>query len=221
MGEEAKNAKRDIPKAVILSLLIQGGFCYLFEYFGANYMIHNGYTAATAVGSSAPLGDMMQLVGAWAFGSANAGWWFMFIQAITVFLALIGTTLSCLTTGARVTYAMGRDEEVGAHFGILHGKTGAPSRAIWVLAVLSAIIGMVTVSIYLGDQSTAPAPLDAKYLHSIWYSFGIFAPAKYVAWPNTLLIVTLVSNFGTFMLYMVTCIVTIVAFLEHNEFHGF
>ena len=44
MGEEAKNAKRDIPKAVILSLVIQGGFCYLLEYFAANYFLHSGYT---------------------------------------------------------------------------------------------------------------------------------------------------------------------------------
>ena len=29
MGEEAKDPTRDIPKAVILSLLIQGVFCYL------------------------------------------------------------------------------------------------------------------------------------------------------------------------------------------------
>ena len=36
----------------------------------------------------------------------------MLVQAFTVFLALIGTTLSCMSTGARVTYAMGRDEEV-------------------------------------------------------------------------------------------------------------
>ena len=33
MGEEAKDAKRDIPRAVILSLLIQGLVCYLIEYF--------------------------------------------------------------------------------------------------------------------------------------------------------------------------------------------
>ena len=39
MGEEAKNAKRDIPRAVILSLLIQGVFCYLIEYFAANYFL--------------------------------------------------------------------------------------------------------------------------------------------------------------------------------------
>ena len=32
---------------------------------------------------------------------------------------------------------------------------------------------------------------------------------------------TLVSNFGTFMLYGLTNIVCIVAFNEHHEFHGF
>ena len=35
----------------------------------------------------------------------------MLVEAFTVFLALIGTTLSCMNTGARVTYAMGKDEE--------------------------------------------------------------------------------------------------------------
>ena len=33
--------------------------------------------------------------------------------------------------------------------------------------------------------------------------------------------VTLVSNFGTFLLYMMTCVVAIVAFREHHTFSGF
>ena len=45
--------------------MIQGGFCYLLEYFSANYFMHSGYGAtANASGSSAPLGDMMEMVGA-------------------------------------------------------------------------------------------------------------------------------------------------------------
>jgi hypothetical protein len=36
----------------------------------------------------------------------------MLVEAFTVFLAIIGTTLSCLSTGARVTYAMGKDQEM-------------------------------------------------------------------------------------------------------------
>src|SRR5579872_397493 len=159
MGEEAKNAKRDIPRAVLLSLAIQGAVCYLFEYFAANYLINQGYNSAAAAASGAPIGDMMVMVGTWLFGSYSAGRAFMLIQAFTVFLALVGTTLSCLSTGARVTYAMGRDKEVGAHFGMLHEKTGSPHRAIWTLGILSAIFGIVAVWVYLGGQATAPAPL--------------------------------------------------------------
>ena len=74
--------------------------------------------------------------------------------------------------------------------------------------------------VYLGGQATAPAALDPKY-HNFWYSFGIFSPETYTKLPNTLLIVTLISNFGTFLLYMTTCLITIVAFREHDAFHGF
>jgi amino acid transporter len=216
MGEEAKNAKRDVPRAVLLSLVIQGAFCYLFEYFAANYMLNSGYTISNAGASSAPLGDMMLIAGTWLFGSAAAGKAFMLVQASTVFLALIGTTLSCINTGARVTYAMGRDEEVASHFGLLHGRTLSPHRAIWTLVGLSVIIGIITVTVYLGG--TTPAALDK---HNLWYSFGIFKPQTYAAWPNTLVIVTLISNFGTFLLYMTTCVIAIVAFREHHSFNGF
>ena len=218
MGEEAKNPKKDIPRAVLLSLVIQGAVCYLIEYFAAGYMLNNGYTIPNAGASGAPLGDMMVIAGTWLFGSAAAGKAFMLVQAFTVFLALIGTTLSCLSTGARVTYAMGRDEEVPSHFGLLHGKTMSPHKAIWTLAVISAIIGIVTVTVYLGGQSTAPAALDK---HNFWYSIGIFAPEAYTKLPNTLVIVTLISNFGTFLLYMITCWIAMVAFKEHQSFNGF
>lgn len=216
MGEEAKNPKKDIGRAVLLSLAIQGAVCYLFEDFAANYFLNNGYTITNAGASGAPLGDMMMIVGTWAFGSPSAGKAFMLVQAGTVFLALIGTTLSCLSTGARVTYAMGRDEEVPSHFGLLHGKTLSPHRAIWTLSIISIFIGIATVWLYLGG--TTPAALDK---HNLWYSFGILSdPATYAKMPNTLVLITLISNFGTFLLYMTTCLVAIVAFREHHTFHG-
>ena len=235
MGEEAKNAKRDIPKAVILSLLIQGGFCYLLEYFATNYFMHSGYQAtANASGSSAPIGDIMQLVGAWAFGNPKAGWYFMMAQAVTVFLALIGTTLSCLNTGARVTYAMGRDEEVPNHFGMLHGKNLSPHRAIWTLAVISIVIGCLTVATYYcgpavkfgtkdAYNSTVTGLPNAANGFNFWYKIGThrlsFETASKI--PQSLLTITLVSNFGTFLLYMMSCFVAIVAFHEHHMHNVF
>jgi amino acid transporter len=218
MGEEAKNPKKDIGRAVLLSLAIQGAICYLFEYFAANYFLNSGYTMSNAGASGAPIGDMMVLVGTWAFGSYSAGKAFMLIEAATVFLALIGTTLSCLNTGARVTYAMGKDDEVPQQFGLVHGKTLSPHRAVWFLSFISIIFGILTTVVYIGGQSADMAPLDK---HNFWYSIGIFSPHSYVTLPNTVLIITLISNFGTFLLYMTTCIVAIVAFREHQSFHGF
>jgi len=220
MGEEARNAKRDIPRAVLLSLGIQGLICYAIEYFAANYFLNNGYTMSQAGASTAPVGDMMKIVGTWLFGSAEAGWWFMFVQALSVFLALIGTTLSCLSTGARVTYAMGRDEEVPAHFGLIHGKTLTPHRAIWTLATISAIIGIASVVLnYCGPMAQSDDTINGLPKNA-WYSFGLFSNATASKLPCSLLVTTLISNFGTFLLYMMTCLTAIMAFREHQSFSG-
>ncbi|MBZ5625613.1 MAG: APC family permease [Acidobacteriia bacterium] len=217
MGGEAKNAKRDVPIAVIVSLLVQGCFCYLFEYFAANYFLNSGYTMQSASGSAAPIGDMMIVVGNALFGPGR-GRIFMLVQAFTVFLAIIGTTLSCMNTGARVTYAMGKDEEVPEHFGFLHSKNLTPHRAIWTLAIISAIVGCIAVSIAFGDGS-APKDSDIKALpQGFFSSFGYTTHDKMAALPNTLLLMTLASNFGTFVLYALSCVICLVAYHGHPNF---
>ena len=217
MGGEAKNAKRDVPIAVIVSLLVQGMFCYLFEYFAANYFLNSGYTMQSAANSAAPIGDMMIVVGNALLGPGN-GRIFMLCEAFTVFLALIGTTLSCMNTGARVTYAMGKDQEAPEHFGMLHAKNLTPHRAIWTLAAISAVVGCIGVCLAFGD---AGAPTDAaiKALpQGIWSSAGYSTHDKMAALPNSLLTVTLASNFGTFLLYGLSCIICLVAYHGHPKF---
>jgi basic amino acid/polyamine antiporter, APA family len=221
MGEEAKDAKRDIPRAVLLSLVIQGALCYLFEYFGANYFLNSGYTMTTASGSPAPIGDMMQIVGTWVFGSPQAGWWFMMIQAVTVFLALIGTTLACMNTGARVTFAMGRDDELAGTLGVLHTKNLTPHVAVWLLAGISAIIGIFGVALYFCGGAALTDDTIKGLPQNIWYSFGLWPHDTAANIPQSLLVITLASNFGTFLLYMMTCIIAVIAFREHHSFHGF
>ncbi|HEX6465970.1 MAG TPA: APC family permease [Terriglobales bacterium] len=217
MGGEAKNPKRDVPIAVIVSLLVQGMFCYLFEYFAANYFLNSGYSMQSASGSAAPLGDMMIMVGDALFG-AGRGKIFMLCEAFTVFLALIGTTLSCMNTGARVTYAMGKDQEVPGHFGLLHSKNLTPHRAIWTLAAISAVVGCFAVALAFGD---AGAPTDAAIQslpHGLWSSVGYTTHDKMAALPNSLLTITLASNFGTFLLYALSCVICLVAYHRHPKF---
>ena len=220
MGGEAKNPTKHIPIAVIASLLIQGLVCYLIEYFAANYFLNSGYTMQSAAGSAAPIGDMMIIVGDGLLGQGH-GKYFMLAEAITVFLALIGTTLSCMNTGARVTYAMGKDDEAPEHFGILHAQSLTPRRAIWTLAVISAVIGVIAVSLVFAD---AGAPTDATIAalpHGIFSSFGYLSHDQLAALPNSLLTITLTSNFGTFILYALSCLLCIIAFQnrpDHNFF---
>jgi amino acid transporter len=218
MGGEAKNPTKHIPIAVIASLLIQGLVCYLIEYFAANYFLNSGYTMQSAASSAAPVGDMMIIVGDALLGQGH-GKYFMLAEAFTVFLALIGTTLSCMNTGARVTYAMGKDEEVASHFGMLHAQSLTPRRAIWTLAIISAVIGVVAVSLVFAD---AGAPTDAAIAalpHGILSSFGYTTHEQMAALPNSLLTITLTSNFGTFILYALSCFLCIVAFHGRPDYN--
>jgi basic amino acid/polyamine antiporter, APA family len=120
---------------------------------------------------------------------------------------------------------MGRDDEVPSHFGLLHGKNLTPHRAIWTLAGVSAVVGVVAVLMYLCGPAATDAlntALTDAQKASFWYpSFLVFSAETAKMLPNSLLIVTLLSNFGTFLLYMLTCIIAIVAFREHRSFSGF
>jgi hypothetical protein len=104
------------------------------------------------------------------------------------------------------------------HFGLLHGKNNTPHRCIWTLATISVVVGIFGVLFYLCGPS-ASASLDTNLstsqAHSIWYK-GVFSYATAQKIPCSLLIIMLVSNFGTFLLYMMSCIVAIVAFHEHQ-----
>src|SRR5712671_2547631 len=217
LGGEAKNAKRDIPIAVILSLLIQGAFCYLIEYFCAAYFLNSGYSMQSASGSAAPIGDMMIMVGDAVFGQGH-GRAFMLAEAVTVFLALIGTTLSCINTGARVTYAMGKDQEVPEHFGILHEKNLSPHRAIWALAVISAIFGCLALLMLFGDGGAMQDATIKALPQGFWSSFGYASHDTMAKMPNSLLTITLASNFGTFVLYMLSCVTCIFCYQGHPNF---
>jgi amino acid transporter len=153
MAGEAVNPQRDIPRGVVLSLFIQACICYFFEYFAANFFIGDQYTAAVdgqtvtgfaaALSSGAPIGDMVKILGdTLLFGN---GFLLQLVIASTVVMALIGTALSSLSTGVRISYAMGGDRELPAVFGFLHGRYNTPHIGIYFLTTLSALIGAYAV----------------------------------------------------------------------------
>src|SRR5207248_4488479 len=121
----------------------------------------------------------------------------------------------------RVTYAMGKDRELPDSMGALHSANLTPHRAIWTLAVVSAIVGSLAVVMAFGD---AGAPSDATIAalpHGFWSSFGYTTHDKMAALPNSLLTMTLASNFGTFLLYGLSCVTCLICFHKHPKFKFF
>jgi amino acid transporter len=196
LGAEAKNPGKDIRRGVLISLIIQGGFCYLLQYFAANFSVGastisttaadgtqlTGYSAAAV--DAAPIGTMLKTIGNDALGGTGQS--LSLIVAATVMLALIGTTLACLNAGVRVTYAMSRDKEMPSVLGLLHGKHATPHSGIWIL---------VAVTIVFGIYGVQPSQVD------------------------NITQITLASNTGTFLVYGLTCVITIIAFASRHDRH--
>lgn len=195
LGAEAKDPRRSVPRGVLLSLIIQGLFAYLIGYFAANFALSDKLTyagtdaagkAVTYVGmeaaarSQAPVGDMMRLFGDSLLGGIGFG--LAVSMAVTVALAILGTTLACINTGVRVSYAMAKDKEMPEIMGLMHGRFATPVAGVWILTGLSALIGAIGV-------------------YSVVVQTGI----------------GIASNLGTFVLYALICVWTIIAFNGRKE----
>ena len=186
LGAEAINPKRDVRRAILLSLAIQGAVAYVIEYVAANFLVNGSITATNSAGqtvtgygaaaaSSAPIGDMVRFIGDRMLGGTGVA--LVMILAVSVLIALIGTTLACLNTGVRITYVMGRDKEVPGLLGMLHFRHATPHYGVVALAIISALLGGYAV-------------LSA----------------------DNLLQITLASNTGTFLVYGMTNALVLFAF---------
>jgi len=226
LSAETIEPEKNIPKAIIVALIVQCVLAYMFEYWAANFMVcekltgtvpvpavaavaavpasvSNGVTTAAvaavaaapattqnvtgiaaSAASSAPIGDMVVLMGNSFFG--HLGFALMIVMAITVIIAVVGTTLACYNTAVRVTAGMAEDRELPDFLGFIHTEKGSPHAAIWLLVSVSCIIATI------GCQSV-----------------------------DGLTGITLASNFGTFVLYGAVCIWTFIAYKKRKDFNFF
>jgi hypothetical protein len=78
---------------------------------------------------------------------------------------------------------------------------------------------VVAVSVAFGDGA-APKDADIKALpQGILSSVGYLSHDTMASLPNTLLMMTLASNFSTFLLYMLSCVTCLVAFHNHPMYN--
>jgi amino acid transporter len=187
LGAESINPKRDIRLGILFSLAIQGILAYLFEYAAANFMV----------------GD--QLVGKAADGSTVTGY-----DAVAASAAPLGDMVKVIGD-------------------TMLGGTGTALELILAATVILALIGTtlaclntaVRVSYTMGRDRELPSilgVLHGKYATphwGIWILVAISAALGAYGALNVdnLTKITLASNTGTFLVYGMTNLVTLVAFL--------
>jgi amino acid transporter len=126
MGAEAKNPRRNLPRAVIASLLITGSFMVFMAYVEVAGTSNYG-TAWT----SAPLNFLAQ-----AYGVS----WFRIPVSIGAMVSFFSLSLSCLNAGSRIMYPMARHGIFSGHLGRAHATNRTPHVAVTVyIAMIFAL----------------------------------------------------------------------------------
>ena len=140
LGALAANPHRDIPRATILALLIQGALVYLLAYFAAGLAFN---TRLDMVGSTAPIGELALQIGDLVL--RGNGFTLMLVMAFTVMIALLGATLTAVNNGVRISFSMALDSEMPDLLGALHPRFATPYNTVIFLTIFATIIGIIGI----------------------------------------------------------------------------
>lgn len=131
LGEETRNPKRVLPKALTLAVVLAGAI-YVLVMFAQTV----GYgTDAAGVeafaGASSTLTDL---------GSTYIGPWFSVLISIIAFFVAFASLLSSTAAAARLLFALARDGFGPARFAEVSPKTGVPTVAVIAVTVLTVLL---------------------------------------------------------------------------------
>jgi amino acid transporter len=161
MGEEIKDPRRTLPRALLLAGLIVT-ICYI-----------GGTVAILLALPSSDVSDLQGIMQAVQKTAARLGW-FNLIPCTAALIAMgnIGAASGFLAASARIPFAAGIDRYLPGAFGTLHPRWGTPHVSIVVQTAVGAMM------IFLGQAGTSvQGAYDVLVSISI---IGAFIPYLYV-----------------------------------------
>lgn len=192
LGAEAINPDKDIKRGVLISLAIQGVVAHVAQYFAANFAISSQNITATT-----PAGVKVAGMAAAAIDSAPMGT--MITNMVNTVFGGAGTAVAVLFS-LTVLLAL-----IGTTLACLNGGV----RITYAMArdkEMPSILGLLH-----GKFATPHAGIWV--LAAVSAAFGVYG----VYSVDTVTQITLASNFGTFLVYGMTCLIAIVAFASHKD----
>lgn len=134
MSEEAREPKRDIPRAIMLTTILGGLTFFLVAWAGT--FVYPDWTTIQNLGAAGV--ELNERVGG------------PLLQAIFVAIYIVGSTLSgtaAQISVARILYAMGRDGVLPSKLGYLHPKFRTPVVAALVVSTFSLVALFISLDV--------------------------------------------------------------------------
>ena len=127
LSEEAKQPRRDIPRAIVLSTLLGGFFFILVSWAGALAFAPDWATLSDA---------QIDAAGTTVMDSFGVSWFTSFFVAIYV-VGAFGSGMTGQVSVSRILYAMGRDGMLPKPLSRLHQRFGTPVVAACIVSVFA------------------------------------------------------------------------------------
>jgi basic amino acid/polyamine antiporter, APA family len=126
VAEEIKDAKRNVPRAILISLGVSAAIYILVGIVAIGLV-----GAPTLSNSNSPLIEAMSTT-----GSATA----VYIISLGGLIATASVLLTSILGVSRVAYAMSRRRDLPQTFAKLHPKFNTPYYSVWILGILMAFL---------------------------------------------------------------------------------
>jgi amino acid transporter len=168
LGEETRQPGRDIPRAVLFSVLAVTGFYLLGSYAQVAGFHFNLDAIGKAAG--APLFALASPAAAGGFGSVTL----VRLMELVVVLDMLAVLLGCATAGSRGLFAMARDGRLPAPLAVV-SRRGTPLTA--GLVVMAGYVVAVLVSTQWGSLWGVPGEPHYAAMFSVLATFGSFSLA--------------------------------------------
>ena len=168
LGEEAREPRRTIPRAVVLSCVLIGLF-YIFCYYAATVFFGPASMQADFIGANEgnPWGGMAEQV-------------LPGIGSLLVTFAIVNSSIANANAGAnastRVIFSLGRSRLLPGALSAVHPVHRTPVNAVHVQGVIGLVLGVGLSLLFNGEA--AGGPLTTYFF--IGYMLGLSFAAMYV-----------------------------------------
>ncbi len=135
---EAKDPKKDIPKALLQTLIFTTILYFLIQSISVSVL-------ENAASSKAPLSDAAGIM---------LGSWGAILLTITAILSIAGNLASIFFAAPRMTYALSIEKNLPSWFGKVNEKSKVPTNSIYFLAILALVLALTGSFVWLAIISS-------------------------------------------------------------------